>query len=137
MIQAVFTHGDRSGEQFKTITVRTNEAGNMPTRLSFNVLIPKLVEMVPVALFWDKDGKSDSREILVSFPEAGAKLLSVGISSHSNHLSAKLRCLEDMKKYVLTVTPLSVKEHWKEEIIIEVQWKSLGARHYSCYAYVK
>ena len=52
-ISAIFQHGERTGEQFKTITMKTDEPGVGPQRLSFNVVIPRVVEVVPVALFWE------------------------------------------------------------------------------------
>ncbi len=137
-IRAVFKHGERTGEQFKTVTVKTDEAGIGPQRLSFKVLIPRVVEVVPVALFWQTGAKSEAKEIRISFPDGKFQPVEVGLVGPQKNVSAELRCLEKGTRYVLTVSPRSTSEPWKEELPIEMNFGGeLGIRRQVCYAYVK
>jgi len=137
-VRAIFKHGERVGEQFKTITVRTDEAGVGPQKLSFKVVIPRVVEVTPVALFWGTGAPKEAREIQIVFPDEKCLPVDVRISGERKNADAALRCLEPGRKYLLTVSPRSTSEAWKEELPIEMDFGGeLGVRKQVCYAYVK
>ena len=137
-IRAIFKHGERVGEQFKSITVRTDEQGVGPQRLSFKVVIPRVVEVTPVALFWEAGGTGQAKEIQIVFPDDKFPPVEVVIVGERKNVDAGLRCVEQGKKYVLTVTPHSTSEPWKEELPIEINFGGeLGVRRQICYAYAK
>lgn len=137
-IHAVFKHGERVGEQFKTLTVRTDEQGVAPQRLSFDVVIPRVVEVAPVALFWQTGAPREGKEIRIAFPEEKFKPVDVTISGEAKNVDARLDCVEAGKKYVLKVVPRSTSEPWKEELAIAINFGGeQGIRRQVCYAYVK
>jgi len=137
-IRAIFTHGERVGEQFKTLTIRTDEPGVGPQKVSFKVVIPRVVEVSPVALFWTRGAKIEMKEIQIVFPDGKFKPVGIGIPGKQKNIDAKLTCVESGKRYVLTVSPRSTAESWKEELSIEMDFgPELGVRKQICYAYVK
>lgn len=137
-IRASFTHGERVGEQFKSLTIRTDEPGVGPQKVSFKVVIPRVVEVSPVALFWTRGGRIESKEIQIVFPDEKFKPVGIVMQGEQKNIDAKLTCLESGKRYVLTVSPLSTSESWKEELPIEIDFgRVLGVRKQICYAYVK
>ncbi|HYE07343.1 MAG TPA: DUF1573 domain-containing protein [Planctomycetota bacterium] len=52
VITGVFTIGDRVGEQRKSITVSTDEAGAEPYRLLMRVQLPPQAQLIPRVLVW-------------------------------------------------------------------------------------
>src|SRR6266516_4940372 len=51
-IVATFNIGDRSGEQTKTIRVRTDEPNSEGIALKLKATIPRLLEFAPTFLYW-------------------------------------------------------------------------------------
>jgi len=137
-LRAVFKHGERVGEQFKTITVKTDEPGGGAQKVSFKVVIPRVVEVSPVALFWATGSQRESKEIRIGFPDTEVRPVGVVLSGGQDHVDAILTCLEPGSKYLVTVRPRSTSSDWKEELVLEMDFGSeLGVRKQICYAYVK
>ena len=51
-ITATFQIGDRTGAQAKTVTVETDDAAHATTTLILKALIPQMLEIQPVLVYW-------------------------------------------------------------------------------------
>ena len=65
-IKAVFTLGDRVGEQEKTIYVVTDDASARPVPLMLHVMIPELLLYSPRLLMWSVGGEPGEKATAIS-----------------------------------------------------------------------
>jgi hypothetical protein len=134
-IKAVFTFGERVGEQFKQITVKTDEGVESVYRLSFRVRISEWLTAAPIALFWTQGGKAETKTIRVNCPEQQAT--SVVVTAVFHKVKARVESGGGGQSYEVIVSPKSTGEVFREEILVDAEFPGVGKRTIRCYAYVK
>jgi len=112
-LKAVFTFGDRVGEQVKHITVVTDQAdeeGNAEThRLTLKTTIPVALKLTPKVLFWRKGDTPTSKEISLQIGEGFAEDASITVGE-SPELDVRITHEDGATTATLTLTPKSTKE---------------------------
>lgn len=106
-LTASFTIGDRVGTHRKTISVTTSDGTT--SQLVLTAIIPRLVEVKPVLLFWRPDEARTGKTIEVT-AAAGIPLDRVEILSSDPRIKPELTTRRDGRAYSITVDPAGVGE---------------------------
>lgn len=107
-IKAVFTIGDRVGEQEKSIFVITDDARDRSLALALHVTIPELLHYAPRLLMWNVGEKPEEKATAIT-SNSKLKIASIEItaSAASAELAARISPVEAGTSYQLLVRPLS------------------------------
>ncbi|MEM6822564.1 MAG: DUF1573 domain-containing protein [Verrucomicrobiota bacterium] len=65
VLKAVYRAKNRSGPQFETLYVETNEPKDNIYQLRLSIELPVVAEMKPGVLFWEKDGQPQAKTMQV------------------------------------------------------------------------
>ena len=107
-IRAIFTFGNRTGEQRKTITVVTDEIDAQKTNLLLEVSIPKLIQVKPFFVFWRKGDATEPKmiKIRVSNPNL---IKPVSIEANDDRFDTVLESTGDPAVFTVAITPRSTE----------------------------
>jgi len=124
IVKVTFRLGDRTGEQRKTITIRTDDPANPESLLGLNVTIPQLWRVSPRFLYWRQGEAAKSQEIRIFVAGEKPQRL-VAAEVLEGGVKAELR--EDVpgKAYTLIVTPAGTAVETKAIIIVRPEDKTL------------
>jgi Protein of unknown function (DUF1573) len=102
-IVATFNIGDRSGEQTKTIHVRTDDAKSEGTVLKLKATIPQLLEFAPAFLYWRRGEERAPKTIEVKVGDFPVTKLEV--TSTDPAIKVQSAAVPNEKAFRITVTP--------------------------------
>lgn len=102
-IIATFHIGDRSGEQTKTIQVRTDEPNAEGTVLKLKATIPRLLEYTPTFLYWRRGEEPAPKTIEVKIGDFPVTKLDV--TSNDPSIKIESVAVPNEKAFRITVTP--------------------------------
>ena len=109
-IKAIFTLGDRVGEQEKSVYVTTDESPSARTSLVLHVNIPELLTYSPRLLIWDIGSALAEKATILSAND-NLKITAVEFSSPApKELVPRLEPVEAGRKYQLLVRPVSTAQ---------------------------
>lgn len=134
-ITAEFTIGSRQGLETKTITITTDE-DDAPTVLTIKTLIPKILEMQPAFVFWQKDEVPEPKTINLKVGlDTPVKIVSA--KSDNSNMNVELDVVEEGKSYRLTVFPASTDDLLKARITLTTDFPKEKPKTYYVFAHVK
>jgi len=126
--------GSRQGLQSKSIQV-TSDGEDAPTVLTMKTLIPKILEMQPAFVFWQKGEVPDTKTINLS---VGVDALHIVKAESDNaNVSVQLDEVEPGKRYRLTVFPASTDELLKVRITLVTDYPKDKPKTFYVFAHVK
>jgi len=102
-IVATFNIGDRTGEQTKTIQVRTDEPNAQGTALTLKATIPRLLEYTPAFLYWRLGEEHAPKTIEVKIGDFPVTKLDV--TSSDPAIKIESAAVPNEKAFRITVTP--------------------------------
>ena len=102
-IIATFHIGDRSGEQTKTIRVRTDEPNAEETVLKLKATIPRLLEYTPALLYWRRDEERATKTIAVKIGDFPVTKLDV--TSTDPSIKIESVAVPNEKAFRIAITP--------------------------------
>jgi hypothetical protein len=102
-ITATFNIGDRSGEQTKTIRVRTDDPEGEGTTLKLKATIPRLLEFAPAFLYWRRGEEHAPKTIEVKIGDFPVTKLDV--TSTDPAINVGSEPVPNEKAFRITVTP--------------------------------
>jgi hypothetical protein len=102
-IVATFTIGNRTGEQTKTINVRTDDQANAAMVLKLKATIPKLLDYTPAFLYWRRGEEHKSKTIDVKVGDFPVTKLDV--TSTDPAVKVESAAVPNEKAFRITVTP--------------------------------
>ena len=106
-IKAVFTIGDRVGDQEKTIFVTADDAPEKSIALTLHVTIPELLICTPRLLMWNVGDKPDAKPTAIS-SSTSMPITAVNITSPlSSEVAARIEVVEPGVRYHLFVSPVT------------------------------
>lgn len=108
-ITATLSIGNRTGTQHKTLTVMTDDPTQPQTILTLNAVIPTLLEVQPLFVFWKQDEEMKVKTIMVKATK-DSPLKNVTVTSSDPDIMAKVERVEGAKEWKINVLP---KEHSK------------------------
>lgn len=103
-ITATFKIGDRVGMQHKTVTVITDDAAQPTTILSMKVLVPELLQVQPVFVFWNPSEPLDPKMVTVK-ATGESPVKNLKITSTTPDITADVRPGDNAKEWKISVTP--------------------------------
>ena len=103
-VRAVFTLGDRRGEQRKTVTVRTDDPEALVITLTIAVTVPEPVTLTPRLLLWSPGEPPEPKPVVI---EAGTKedITIEEVQSAADTLAVETVEVEAGRRYELRVRP--------------------------------
>ncbi len=108
-ITATLSIGSRTGTQHKTLTVATDDPANPQTVLTLNAVIPTLMEVQPLFVFWKQDEKMKPKTITVKAAK-DSPVKNVTVTSSDPDITAKVVKGDGAKEWKIEVLP---QEHSK------------------------
>ena len=102
-IVATFNIGNRSGEQTKTINVRTDDTANPAMVLKLKASIPKLLDYSPAFLYWRRGEEHKPKTINVKVGDFPVTKLDV--TSTDPAVKVESAAVPNEKAFRITVTP--------------------------------
>jgi hypothetical protein len=131
-----FDIGDRRGEQYKTVTVRTDESSSSTYVLGLKVHIEELVEMDRTVLLWRKGEPLNPKKIHMKV--VGQAPLSLAkVKSTSESFDVSLEAKEAGREYELIVTPKATDKAAAATIVVESEPEAGHAQRFTARARVK
>jgi uncharacterized protein DUF1573 len=103
-ITATLNIGNRTGMQHKNVTVMTDDPAHPQTVLTLNALIPTLLEVQPIFVFWKQDEPLQPKVITV---KAGkdSPVTKVAVTSSDPEITTKVEAGEEAKQWKINVLP--------------------------------
>jgi Protein of unknown function (DUF1573) len=121
-ITATLKVGDRVGPQHKTVTVVTDDSAQ-PTILTFNVVIPQLLEIQPPLLFWNVKDPLDSKVITLKAP-GDSPVTNVTVTSSAPEIVTEVKPGDGPKEWKISVTPKGVTKTMVASLTIQPQYSA-------------
>lgn len=103
-IIATLNIGNRTGKQHKTVTVMTDDPAHPQTVLTLNAVIPTLLEVQPIFVFWKQDEPLQPKVITV---KAGkdSPVTKVAVTSSDPEITTKVEAGAEAKQWKINVLP--------------------------------
>ncbi len=120
-ISANFHVGEMTGIQEKHIIVKTDAAEDPMTQLTIKADIPKLLEIIPNSVSWNKGAQGASETVYVS-PAEGVSIKVLGVDSSDERILPKLKALNGGKKYEVLVSLNNTDEAMKGFVRLDVEY---------------
>jgi len=135
-IKALFTFGNRTGAQRKTITVETDDANEAKTSLQLDVSIPKLIQIKPFFVFWRKGDALDAKkiELRVSDPDL---IKPVSVEANNDLFEAVLDSTNDPSVFTVTITPRSTEVSGNSHFLVTTDYPAEKPRVVRLYAGIR
>jgi hypothetical protein len=108
-IIATLTIGGRTGTQQKAVTVTTDDPAQPQTILMLKAVIPTLLEVQPIFVFWKQDEALQPKVIMVKASK-DSPVTKVTVTSSDPEITTKLEPGEGPKQWKINVVP---KDHAK------------------------
>ena len=106
-IKAIFTIGDRVGEQEKTVFVVTDDAQEKSVPLVLHVTIPELLRYAPRLLMWNVGDKPGEKAAVIS-ANTNLKIANIEITAPvTSEVNSRIEAVEAGVSYQLFVHPAS------------------------------
>ncbi|MCS7063566.1 MAG: DUF1573 domain-containing protein [Methylacidiphilales bacterium] len=102
-IEVVFDHGDRIGQQTKTVTITTSDKPNEPTILTLRVEIPVILKIEPNFIFWTPQDTVSPKISRISVG-VNEPVRILQVHSDNENFSAELKTIEEGKNYEVHVS---------------------------------
>jgi hypothetical protein len=106
-INAVFTIGDRVGEQEKSILVSTDEAPDKTVSLELHVMIPELLTYSPRLLMWNMGDKLEDKPAAITTNTKLQITAIIIVPPLPTGVSTRIEPVQTGVSYRLLVRPLS------------------------------
>ena len=107
VIKAVFTLGDRVGEQEKNIYVVTDDTSVPPVSLTLHVMIPELLTYGPRLLMWSVGGEVGEKAAVIT-ANSKLRITTMEVSPPATgEVQARIEPVEAGVSYQLLVRPVS------------------------------
>jgi hypothetical protein len=135
-IKALFTFGNRTGAQRKTITVETDEADEAKTNLQLDVSIPELIRIRPFFVFWRKGETLEAKkiELRVSDPDL---IKPVSIEANNDLFDAILDTTNDPSVFTVIITPRSTEASGNSHFLVTTDYPAEKPRVVRLYAGIR
>ena len=103
-ITATLNIGNRTGTQTKTVTVNTDDPAHAQTVLMLRAVIPTLLEVQPIFVFWKQDEEMKPKVIKV---KAGKEspVTKITVTSSDPDIAAKVEPGDGAKEWKISVVP--------------------------------
>ncbi len=136
-INAVFTLGDRVGEQEKTINVTTDEAAARPVQLILHVIIPELLTYSPRLLMWKVGDKLEGKTTIIT-ANTPLRISTIAVTSPiPTEVSARIEPMETGSKYQLIVQAVSTAQVMNVSIPALATFTDGTTQKFTIYALVR
>ena len=136
-IRAVFTLGDRVGEQEKNIYVVTDDASVPPIPLVLHVTIPELLRYAPRLLMWNVGGERGEKTTAIS-AHSTLPITAIEVSSAlPKEVTARIEPVESGVKYQLFVRPVSTAQVMNVAIAGKATFSDGTIQPFKIYALVR
>lgn len=135
-IKALFTFGNRTGEQRKTITVETDDADEPKIGLLLNVSIPQLIQIKPFFVFWRKGEDSVAKKIELRVSDPGL-IKPVSVEAKNDLFDAVLDSTNDPSVFAVTVTPHSTEVSGNSHFLVTTDYPAEKPRVVRVYAGIR
>jgi hypothetical protein len=106
-ITATLNIGNRTGTQHKIVTVTTDDPANPSTALTLNAVIPSLLQVQPIFVFWNQNEPLKPKIITVKAPK-DSPVTKVTVNSSNPEITAKLNAGDGPKEWKISVLPKDV-----------------------------
>jgi hypothetical protein len=103
-ITATLNIGNRTGTQTKAITVNTDDAAHPQTVLTLRAVIPTLLEVQPIFVFWKQDEEMKPKVITAKAPK-DSPVKSITVTSSDPDITTKVEPGEGAKEWKISVVP--------------------------------
>ena len=103
-ITATLNIGNRTGTQTKALTVNTDDPAHPQTILTLHAVIPTLLEVQPIFVFWKQDEEMKPKIITVKAPK-DSPVTKITVSSSDMEISAKVEKGDGPKEWKLNIVP--------------------------------
>jgi Protein of unknown function (DUF1573) len=119
-ITATLKIGDRIGMQYKTVTVITDDVAQ-PTLLTLKVVIPQLLEVQPVVLFWNPNDPLAAKVVTIKAP-GDSPVTNVTVTSSAPEITAEVKPGDGPKEWKISVLPKNVTRTVAGSLTIQPQY---------------
>lgn len=103
-ITATLNIGNRTGTQTKAVTVMTDDPAQPQTVLTLRAIIPTLLEVKPIFVFWKQDEPLKPKVITVTAGK-DSPVSKVTVTSSDPEIAAKVERAKDGKQWTVSVVP--------------------------------
>ena len=103
-ITATLNIGNRTGTQTKAITVNSTDAAHPQMVLTLRAVIPTLLEVQPIFVFWKQDEEMKPKVITVKAP-GDSPVKKVTVTSSDPEITAKVEAGDGAKEWKINVVP--------------------------------
>lgn len=136
-IRAVFTLGDRTGLQEKTVTVNTSAPDATSTVLTLRVQIPKLFDVSPYFVIWNTGDALAARTIELRIHAPDVLALKSIESRHASFTASIAPKHETPGHYTITVAPSSTEQVTNGSINVVLATHDGQTRTVNLYALIR
>lgn len=125
----------QTGPQTRTISVKTDEAGKTPTVLTLKVDVPRLFDLSPRLVTWEKDDETLEKRVEIALHRDGT---TVALEHNRNdHLELALASSSAGSRYTLRLRPKSTGVAFRETIHLRIESPGLPSRVLAVYAVLR
>ncbi len=103
-ITATLNIGNRTGTQTKAITVNSDDAKHPQIVLTLRAVIPTLLEVQPIFVFWKQDEEMKPKVITAKAPK-DSPVKSITVTSSDPDITTKVEPGEGAKEWKISVVP--------------------------------
>jgi Protein of unknown function (DUF1573) len=136
-IRAVFTLGERVGQQEKTIMVTTAEPDFSSVVLTLRVSIPTLFEVTPFFVIWNVDEPPTPKSVKLRLVAPELLSLDSVTSRHTNFDATATAVAEDPNTRAVSITPRSTAQATNGGIEINLKAPDGRSRLVTIYAMIR
>lgn len=134
VITAVFTVGDRVGDQHSVIYVQTDDPSSAPLQLHLRLTIPQPLEITPRVVSWAQSEEPTAKQIEVQVhPESGIEL--TGITTPDGGYVAEVKPQATRGRYLVEIHPTSTAA--KSRAVFQLQTSKPLAKPSPVFAFVR
>lgn len=136
-IRVVFTLGDRIGTQEKPIQVTTASPSASTTVLMLRVQIPKLFEVSPYFVVWNRGDPATAKTIELRLLRPDILSLGSVQSRHAVFSAEAAPAQESPERIAITITPSSTEKPLNGAILVNLKTATGDARAVTLYALIR
>jgi hypothetical protein len=103
-ITATLNIGNRTGTQTKAITVNTDDPAHPQTVLTLRAIIPTLLDVQPIFVFWKQDEEMKPKVITAKAPK-DSPVKSITVTSSDPDITTKVEAGIGAKEWKISVLP--------------------------------
>lgn len=103
-LTATLNIGDRFGREEKNVTVYTSDPAVKSTVLTLDAIIPRMLEVQPVFVFWNANEALQPKELTIKVPPE-SPVKNVSVTSSTPEIKAKLSEVSPGKEWKVVITP--------------------------------